>query len=414
MTRNIGSALRSLDSVISQLSQAAVSLLTTLTFVHLLSPNDFGILAAFWSIWMLLMSMNRAVFGEQLIAQAKDAEIRLGYLDFGFIWSTIGMAFTATIAISLGLESLIPGLICVSLFVVSDMVRYGEMAGRRPSDLRNFTLVPVELVRLALSGLAFVAALVGLPVYWSVILALTSSAVWVALGVRLNGLPRLARARKFLRRKEKFEGLMAIQFLTGAGVSQLTPFLALHAFGAAQFGGIRLAQSLLSPMTLLTSAFQPTLIHFYAARRGSGRVFRMLFATIAISTLVAGLMMLVALWGINAFGAYLIPEGQAEVVASILLPMGVLLTLVVVGQPGGALIKVQRMGAAGLWGQVVGACVTLAFCLLAMQLGIQAFVWALAVGSASTVLATYVLILVTLARSRNRPVISRVPDGNGI
>lgn len=413
MVRPLVPLLRSMDSVAAQLAQAAVSLLTTLTFVRLLEPAEFGILAAIWSIWMLLMSMNRTVFGEQLLAQEHDQRVRLGYYDFGFSWSLLAVLISIAIVLILGISSLIPGLICVAMFVVSDMVRYGEMS-RRASLGMVAALLPVELVRLVLSGLALGAVLLNLPEAWPLFLAMTSSLIWVFLGLRMTGVPNLSRARNFLHAKEKFEGLMVLQFLTGAGASQVTPLLALHAFGAAQFGGIRLAQSILSPMTLVSSAFQPTLIRFYASRRNSKSLFRIVLATVGVSSVVAAGTMLVALWVIKAFGTHLIPDGQSAVVNSILVPMVVLLSLVVIGQPGGALIKVKRLGGAGLWGQMFGTCATLVFCVIATQYSIFAFVWALAAGSAATVFGTYVLIAYMLIRSGNRAGRSRVADCNGI
>ncbi|MDV2976880.1 UNVERIFIED_CONTAM: hypothetical protein Q9R71_06820 [Actinomycetes bacterium ARC8] len=411
MPKNLNGYYRALDSVLAQMAQAAVSLLTTLTFVRLLSPTDFGILTAIWSIWMLLMSMNRTVFGEQLLAQRDDGQARHGYQDFGFAWATVGIALSVLIPVLTGAMALIPGLVCVAMFVVSDMVRYGEMARRDSLEFPK-ALLPVELVRLALSALAFAAVLLQLHPACSVSLALASSSIWIFLGIRLNGLPQLGHAWRFIRNKEKFEGLMVLQFLTGAGASQITPLLALHAFGAAQFGGIRLAQSLLSPMTLVTSAFQPTLIRFYASRKNSGKIAAVLVVTILGSAAIAACMTVLALWAIKTFEALVIPETQRSVVESILLPMVVLLGLVVVGQPGGALIKVLRMGGASFWGQAVGSCVTLFLCVVAAQQNIQAFVWALALGSASTVLGTYLLIGITLIHLRNRSGSRRVADGN--
>lgn len=406
--------LQALDSPLSQLGQAAVSLLTTLTFVRILVPTEFGVLTAVWSVWMLLMSMNRTVFGEQLLAQTRDQTTRHGYLDFGFLWSFLGVVVTGFVAVLIGMPHLVPSLVCVSLFVVSDMVRYGEMARTSTVAGVRGLLVPFELLRLLLSGLALATSLWALPSYLPTILALMSALVWVVIGLRVNGIPHFARAAHFIRKKEKFEGLMMIQFLTGAGASQVTPLLALHAFGAAQFGGIRLAQSILSPMTLLTSAFQPNVIRYFASKSGSRGVARRLISTIAISVGVASAMTLVAWLAILNFGSYLIPSSQASIVNSLLLPTIILLSLVVVGQPGGAVIKVHRLGVASLWGQIVGTCATLSFCLLAVQYDIQMFVWALAAGSACTVGGTYLLIAITLRSMRGRPRHRRVANGDSV
>ena len=414
MRRAAYRSLRSLDSPFAQLGQAAVSLLTTLTFVRILTPTEFGVLTAVWSIWMLLMSMNRTVFGEQLLAQSADKGAHYGYLDFGFFWSSIGVIVTGLIAVVAGMAHLVPSLICVALFVVSDMVRYGEMARRNATAGVKGLLLPLEILRLMLSGVAFLISFTELANYVTTTLALLSALVWVVVGFRVSGVPQFGKAIDFIRRKEKFEGLMVVQFLTGAGASQITPLLALHAFGAAQFGGIRLAQSILSPMTLLSSAFQPNIIRYYASKSGSRGVGKRLLATIAISVAVASAMTLVAWLAILNFGSSLIPASQAPVVHSILLPTIILLSLVVVGQPGGALIKVHRLGGAGLWGQVVGTCATLSFCLLAVQYDIKMFVWALAAGSACTVSGTYLLIAVTLRSVRARPRHRRVADGNSI
>lgn len=401
---------RSLDSVVSQLGQAASSLMLTLTFVNILDPVSFGVLAAFWAIWMLIMSMNRAVFGEQLIAQAHEPDLRHGYLDFGFLWSAMGIIVAVGVACLTRTYGLIPAILCVALFVTSDMVRYGEMAGGRVDGKQQFVLLPIELLRLGAGSIALWMALSELPGPWTTVFAFLSSAVWVVFGLVVGGRPKLCRASTFVRRREKFERLMTVQFLTGTGLSQVIPFLALNAFGAAQFGAIRLAQSVLSPMTLVTSAFQPSLIRLYASRRKAGNLAKAVAGTVALSLSVGAVMTLVAVAGVDILGRYLIPPNQVDAVNQILVPIAVLLSLVVVGQPGGALIKVFRFGGISLLGQAVGISVTLVLCILATHRDIQAFVWALAVGSATTVTSTYLLLALGLSRTYR----GGISDGDGI
>ena len=401
---------RALDSAVSQLAQAASSLMTTLTFVNLFDTQSFGVWAACWAIWMLLMSMNRAVFGEQLIAQSHNPEMRHGYLDFCFFWVTAGITVALIVALAAGGATLLPGILCIAFFVASDMVRYSEMARQDELPVRRLSLLPIEGLRLVTVAAALAMALAGWAPLWPTTLALISSLIWVGVGMRSSGIPKLERARFFLRRREKFERLMTIQFLTGTGLAQVIPFLALHAFGAAQFGAIRLTQSVLSPMTLLASAFQPSLIRLYASRRTAQNLPKVVLSTVLLSIFVGACMTFIAIWIVNVAGELLIPSSQAEAVNQILAPIAVLLSMVVVGQPGGALIRVFRLGSASLWGQNVGISVTVVLGVLATQQDLATFVWALAAGSATTVLSTYILLVAQLVRSQR----SRVPDGGEV
>lgn len=395
---------RSVDTIVSQLGQAASSLMLTLTFSHVLDAAEFGVLAAFWAIWMLLMSMNRAVLGEQLIAQSHDPEIRHGYLDFGFIWSAFGLILAAIVACLLNSVELIPALMCVGLFVTSDMVRYSEMAGGRVAGPQRFVLLPMEFIRLGSGLIALCLALTSALAPWPTVFAFLSSATWAVFGLIVGGMPKIGRAALFLRRREKFERLMTLQFLTGTGLSQAIPFLALSAFGAANYGAIRLAQSVLSPMTLFTSAFQPSLIRLYANRRNSGGLAKAVAITVGLSLAVGLAMTAVALLAVSFLGKFVIPEEQVDAVNAILLPTAVLLSLVVVGQPGGAVIKVFRFGGISFLGQSIGIVVTLVLSILATYRNIEVFVWAMAIGSATTVTTTYLLLALGLSRSRRRRV----------
>lgn len=395
---------RSVDSFASQLGQAGASLVLTLTFSHLLEASDFGVLAAFWAIYMLFMSLNRAVFGEQLIAQSDDIEMRHGYLDFGFLCSSIGLVLAVGIACMLGNFDIILALISVGLFVASDVVRYGEMAGGRGAVTRRFVLLPIEFIRLAFGLLALLLALSGEAPLWSVGFACLSSATWVVFGLAVEGLPRMSRAIQFLRRKQKFERLMTAQFLVGTGLSQAVPFLALSAFGSASYGSIRLAQSVLSPMALVTSAFQPSLIRLYANRKKSGGLARAVVVTVGLSLVVGVAMTLVALSAVAFLGRFVIPAEQIDAVHRILMPTAVLLSLVVVGQPGGAIIKVFRFGGISFLGQTIGITVTVVLSLLAIHQSIEVFVWGMAVGSATTVTSTYLLLVFGLRHAYGRRV----------
>jgi O-antigen/teichoic acid export membrane protein len=413
MTSRIQSVWRALDTIAAQLGQAGVSFMTTLTFVHVLSASEFGFVAAFWSVWLILMAMNRAVFGEQLIAQSYDARLRRvregrGYLDFGYIWASAGVVVSILIAFLADFQSLIPAILTVAFFVVSDMVRYGVMAEDRKEPGRGVALLPLELVRISSSAVALFMALANFSAGLPTVFALASSLVWIIFGLGSTGVPSFRRAVSFVRRKEKFEALMSIQFLTGTGLSQLVPFLALHAFGAAPFGAMRLAQSVLAPITVLTSAFQPSLIRVYSSNRHSRRFSKIVAVSVLSSLCVGVLMTWLAIWGVGIAGDLLIPSAQATAVGDILTPTAVILSLVVVGQPGGALIKVFRLGAVSLSGQIIGIIVTLVLAVLATQHDLKTFVWALATGSASTVIATYGLLIFGLARAR----FSRVADGN--
>ncbi|WP_413248295.1 hypothetical protein [Sinomonas flava] len=383
-----------------------MSFLLTLTFVRVFSPAEFGIVSGFWTIWILLMSMSRAVFGEQLIAQAGDSGLRRGYMDFGYLWTTVGLIISVVfLALTDAMTVAVP-VACIALFVLSDIVRYQVMSGWNMFRDRGSWLSPWDLIRLAFCGVGYsIASLHGSEAL-ALLSCFASSSVWVVLSLLSTGAPAFRGAIEFVRQKKGFEGLIALQFLTGTGAAQLIPFMALQAFGLAQYGGIRLTQSLLSPITLLVSALQPGLIAAMAERRERSAARKFLFLATPISVILATLLSVAVVFVIEQGQRFLIPPEHSAVISELIVPTSVLLALVVVALPGGATVRVFRLGGASLVGQLVGVLMTAGFAALAMRADIVTFVWALAGGSAVTVATTYILVFAAL-RPRGRRVAYR-------
>lgn len=399
-------SLPALSSVYSQLSQSCLSLIATVAFAHVLSPTAFGILAVFWLSWMLWLSMNRSVFSEQLLASSVSDDVRNGYRSFVLLWLGAGTLASVTAASFFQIWELLAGVSYIALFVGSDAARYYVMSApphRQKGLSRPIGMIIFDSLRLMLAFAALLAALADWHSALPSALLNVSAGLWILpLATGPFGSIWNATAH-YLQSRGNFERALSAQFILGTGVSQTAPILATIPFGIAALGTLRLTQSLLSPITLLTTALQPTVIRALAARKGKKKVRQTLLVLILTASLMGAILAASALFVLYSFGEHFVPVDQVDAVKDIAIPVSVMLAVAVIGQPGGALIRVRRMAGPSLKGQLIGSLVTIALCLVAMQLTFQHFVWALAIGSIVTVGTTYLLMALEFSACRRRP-----------
>ena len=402
---------RALDTAASQVLQSASSFLMTLGFAHFLLPQEFGILSGIWLVWMLVLSMNRSVFAEQLLAQGVGHSSK-GYAEFSTLWISSLLVVTGIVVVWMQEWSVLPGAVFVALFIAADSIRYWTMA---TGELRFFavrtSLVALELVRFFLAAgflwMSFRFPLVpGLA--WT---ALLPGMVWLVPAMPGFRRLRYRNAYTYLRRRGTFEAFMTTQFLTVTAASQLLPMLALPAFGPAQFGGLRLTQSIVSPAALVGTAFQPALISLFAEKAGQHQRVRLLLGAIASFSLLSGLIVAGVVLMVELTGHYWLPEGHHAAYDDLLLPSLVAVAFIVIGQPGGALLRVMRWGGLSLGGQTGGVAAGIILVLVVLgkeEASITEFAWALSGGQATTVILTYSLIFLRLA---SRPAPQRTRNG---
>lgn len=406
---------RTLDSAASQVFQSASSFVMTLGFARFLSPQEFGILSGIWLVWMLVLSMNRTVFAEQLIAQGTTGSSSKGYGEFSTFWIGALLLVTGIVVAWMQAWAVLPGAIFVALFIAADSIRYWFMA---TGELRFFakrtTMTALELGRFFLAAgflwLSFRFPLVpGLA--WT---ALLPGVIWLVPAMPGFRKMRCSQAWAYLRRRGSFEAFMTTQFLTVTAASQLLPMLALPVFGAAQFGGLRLTQSLVSPAALIGTAFQPALIALFAENTGSRQRGRLLLRAIAGFSLFSGLIVAGGILLVELTGHLWLPESHRETVHELLLPCLVAVAFTVIGQPGGALLRVMRWGGLSLTGQAGGVAVGTVLVLVALgreEGSIANFAWALSGGQAVTVVATYALMFLRFGAGSAAHPTSKEPSG---
>jgi O-antigen/teichoic acid export membrane protein len=380
----------------SQIAQSATSFLVTLAFAQILSPFEFGVIAGIWLVWMLIMSFNRSVFTEQLLAQGVRHERSQGYGSFFVLWTTMLALCTAVYLFFAGALDLLPGVLYVAGFVGSDAIRYWFLAHTETQDgFGRYLLIRVEMVR-ALLAIAFFLI--------SIVAAAPSSIIWISaiIGLlwpavaclRLKRFP-FEKALTYLRNKSRFEFLLALQYFLATGVAQLFPLMALPMFGPTAFGSMRLAQSSLSPLALLGTAFQPAMIKALANQRDRHSLIRRLVMAVTICAAAALLVGAGAFGAVILTGKYWLPVGQLSAVQDLAMPIIAALAFVLIAQPGGALIRVMRLGAISLTGQVaglLGGAVAIGV-VIAGGGGLIEFAWAVALGTISTVVSTYALLI---------------------
>lgn len=389
-----------ITSVLSQLGQSLNSLAATLIFAHHLQPASFGILSAFWLAWMLLMSLLRSVFGEQVLVRGPAHHSSVGYIDF--VLTLVAVALIGSVAAVLLSRNLVilPGLIYVAMFVASDAARYAKLSTSAEGASSRSLIVA--------DGLRFVVTVAALVLLWvldtsdlAVLCVCIAASVSLFLVRGVEGRLSLKRGWRYIRSAGAFEKQLIIQFLLGTGLAQSAPYLALLSFGPASLGALRLGQSILSPVTLVTTAFQPKLLVSMAAV-GNLRSFRQsLIHAMWIFTFIACSLGVLVFSSFDAISDLILPTEFQQAVQQILLPIVVLLSLSVVGQPGGAAIRVLRLGQVSLVGQLIGVVVTIALAVMTLQASFTLFVWALAIGASTTVTASYVLLFLHLRMPRS-------------
>lgn len=386
-----------LDTAAAQVLQSGSGFLVTLGFAHFLVPEDFGLLSGIWLIWMLILSMNRTVFAEQLLARRGKDPASAGYPDFTAAWIALLLLASAAAVAWMQAWAVLPGTLFIGLFVAGDAVRYWVMARRANTEGEDFRLglTALELVR-AVSAAGFLWLSIRYPgpsgLAWT---ALVPGAVWlVPVLLRLRAV-RFRQGWDYVKQRGAFEAFMTTQFLTVTAGSQLMPLLAVPAFGPALFGGLRLTQSLVSPAALVGTAFQPALLTAFAERTFRRDQRRLLLAAVAAFSAFAAVIVAVGVLLVGTTGHLWIPAGQQQAVDDLLLPSLAAVAFTVVGQPGGALLRVLRWGGLSLVGQAAGLAAGLLLVLLVLSQpgeGITRFAWALAGGQAVTVVLTYTLM----------------------
>lgn len=381
---------RLLQSALPQVLQSLTSFLMTLGFAHALTPMEFGTLSAFWLIWMLVLSFDRTVFGEQLLARAHSGDPVVGYGSLLFVWLLPLAVITMGVA-AFAPPTVRPGIVFIVLFVMSDAVRY-RILHEAEHGHRRWSLLALELARMLLAVCFLAAMSAGAGFLWQSILALAVGSVLllpVATDVRRL---RLDDARSWWRGMGRFEATMGVQFFTLTAVQQVMPLVAASLFSAAAFGSLRLTQAVVSPAALVATAMQPALISHFAREVDPVRRRSLLGRSVVAASLAATLISLVGVTAVLLTGQWWIPADQRSLVSTLILPALVAVACVVVGQPGGALIRVQQLGRESLAGQLIGVLATVAAVVVLAPTGIVGFAWALTIGAGVTVFATYLLI----------------------
>lgn len=385
---------RMLDTAASQVLQSGSSFLMTLGFAHFLAPADFGLLSGIWLLWMLILSMNRTVFAEQLLARRGEDPASAGYADFTAVWMAFLLLASGAAVASMQAWAVLPGTIFVGLFIAGDAVRYWVMANRSAEDF-PLGMTALELIRTVMAA-GFLWLSICCPessgLAWT---ALIPGVVWLIPALRRFRPVRFRQAWSYLRQRGAFEAFMTTQFLTVTAGSQLLPMLAIPAFGPAPFGGLRLTQSLVSPAALVGTAFQPALLTAFAEKTLRRDRRRLLLVAIAAFSAFATVIVALGLLIVGTTGHMWIPASQQPAVNELLLPSLAAVAFTVVGQPGGALLRVLRWGGLSLAGQAAGVAAGLILALWVLGqpgAGIAGFAWALAAGQAVTVVLTYVLM----------------------
>jgi isoprenylcysteine carboxyl methyltransferase (ICMT) family protein YpbQ len=362
---------------------------------------------------MLILSFNRSVFAEQLISQGLSSIRSKGYGSFIFAWTAVLLAISSWAAVVMGLNSAIPGILYIAGFVASDAVRYWVMAHLEEEWTHSpYLLTYNEGLRCVASGLFYVLTKVYPEAYALVWVAVLIGWLWPVSAIFLFDRLRFSDTWAYLKNKSRFEIFMAVQYLTATGAAQLLPLTALPVFGTSAFGGMRLAQSSLAPLALLGSALQPSAIKSFSKLSRPSRVGRQLLRALAIYFAVSVVSALGAWTVVQTTAEHWLPADQVDTVRSVSLPIIASLALVLVGQPGGAVIRTMRLGALSLAGQLFGiswACVS-ALYVFSNSGNLLNFVWALSGGTIATVVGTYVLLFVKLYR----PLSSRRSNGKRV
>ncbi|WP_068397070.1 hypothetical protein [Kribbia dieselivorans] len=393
-----------LQNALPQVLQSGTNFLLTLGFAHALAPQAFGVLSAFWLVWMLVLSFNRTVFGEQLIARAHTGTSVVGYGSVLTPWIAGLAVITLVVLGMLGdATALLPGVLCVILFVASDAVRY-DLIHTSVVEHGGWSLLGWETVRAVLAVAFYIAVVASAPAGLVAVLAIATGGVLLLPALPAAGRLRVGGARAWLSTMGSFEAWMSLQFFTLTAANHLLPLAAATLFSASAFGSLRLTQSVTNPAALVATAFQPVLITTFGKAVREGHRLRSLLARIVgLAVVGAVVISAAAVAVVVGTGRWWLPADQTSAVSYLILPAIVAVGWVMIGQPAGALIRVLHLGRQSMAGQLIGLAITLAAVAVLLPHGILGFTWALTIGTAATMIATYALILPHLAADRSTP-----------
>lgn len=386
----------------SQITQAALSFIAIQVLSRTYDTRAFGLVSISLLLSTLWLSLHRAAFGEQLIARL-GANSR-GYNSFVAAWGVTAILLVSICTLLSRQGELLPGILYGVLFAVSDGFRYSSIAGDAKSGFVS-RLLRIDLLRLTIGLASLVVDVTVRNGDLAVVILLMSCIIWPALGFsRVGSFPSL---RAYLRGLGRFEVLVVVQYVVATGVSQCLPLFAVPRLGVEAVGSLRLAISITSPLSLMTTAFQPALLSRYAAESTLAAQRRFLVRTLTWILALAPVLVIALYLGLYTVRDEVIVHAQQAAVLTVLLPAVISTVLVPIGQPGGALIRVRRLGKTTLFGQLAGVLVGLPLCLAALLWGLEAFAWALTISSTVTVLTTYVLLGLAVRQLVSRTAVDR-------
>lgn len=263
---------RGMLGVLDQAISAAGNMLLLICVASHVSSIAFGKFALTYAIYVFILGLSRAINSEPLIVTSS-----------GRITERTDISRTLGGALLLGLLTSV-GCLCVGLasgdltflvfaaflpaLLIQDAARMGLMAEGRPAAALSIDCIwtGIQLVLLIILISAQVADIVAFVLAWAVpgtISALFACLVF-KLPVRLpRPLPRVGLTRTLQSR-------YALEFLSGAGALQIVHFAIAGIVGLAAIGGLRAAQTLLSPfnqlLTGLTVGLMPEIVRLRRER----------------------------------------------------------------------------------------------------------------------------------------------------
>lgn len=385
--------ISSLWNPAGQLSQSAVSLLITLALAHAFSPTAYGWISVIAIVLALVMSMNRSVLGEQLLATVGGKGSFDGYWIFQrYLFAILSVVTLPTAFLLLGLNGALAAWFFVT-FVASDAFRYALFAGAGGLSLRAIAVV--DMLRAVTALLCLGASLAFDETLGVVVLAIASNLPWLVFAFVLYR-PAKVSMRRYLSSLGRYEMLISAQFLIATSATQCLPIVSLGFSGPTIIGAIRLTQSLLNPIAVLGLAFQPTLIGLLS-RQSIRDAVSLTKRLVLGALLIAGTIVIGAVLAQDYIVERMVPRDMAEYVNNVWIPIAVVTVAVIVGQPGGALIRVLKLGGTSLYGQVVGAvCAYTSLAVLVLRPAPDDLALAIAAGAITGVISTYAALVYSL------------------
>lgn len=401
MVRIIPSVLRRSNAriwnVASQLSQSGVSFFAILALAHIFSSYEFGIISVISIVVMLAMSMNRSVLGEQLLATIEVGDRIDGYwkLQRLILCVMTALVFLAVFGF-VGLDGFVACWFFVS-YAASDAMRYALFTGIGGWKLRS--IASVDLIRLVFAGAAALVSWTTQVGSVALALLILSNAPWIVYSLFFYR-ARRSTIRQYLAGLGKYEALISLQYLLATGATQCLPIVAIAFVGPEVLGAIRLTQSMLNPLAVLALSVQPTLIALLARRTAESAI-RMTYRMFALALLGAALVTVIAVASRSLLVDTLVPPDMSELVTAVWIPVVVSIVAVIVGQPGGALIRVLKLGGLSLAGQVLGTIAAYASLMLVIAIAQPVQIsLSIALGSTVSVLGTYLLLFARNSRAK--------------